>query len=228
MENLTFSGFTPSVGCILGDEYADGQFRTFVRSNLALNIGQGIFYLDAGLSDVPGVRLQQFNHSPETRPAVPWDNGETGEENADFIELAIPFSALGELRPGDTVKLGAVVSSGRFYPVAQIGQLDSTLLGGSLTNSANNGLILEGVSAQLATDPWAPLLSITPAGPNQYRLSWNARKGRTYDIEHSPTLTNFTPLGAIGLPVTASSTNASFVVSTSGSSTDFYRLRMLP
>lgn len=228
LENLAFSGFTPSVGCILGDEYADGQFRSFVRSNLALNIGQGVFRLDAELSYVPGVRLQQFNHSPETRPTLPFDNGETGEQNADLIELAIPFSALGDVHPGDTIKLGAVVGGGGFDPVAQTRQLDSSVLGCSLTGSSETGLVLEGVSVQLAIDPSAPLLTITPIGPDQYRLSWNAQLGRSYDIEHSPRLTNFISLGAAGLPVTAGSTNESFVVMPSGSSTRFYRLRVLP
>src|SRR2546422_334823 len=54
-------------------------YTTLFRSN----IGQGVFRLDAEISDVPGARLQQFNRSPQNEAAP-------GEQNADFIELAIP------------------------------------------------------------------------------------------------------------------------------------------
>ncbi len=64
LENLSFTNFAPSVACLLGDEYADGQDRHFVRPGLGLDLGQGVFRLDTSFSDVSGIRLQQFNRSP--------------------------------------------------------------------------------------------------------------------------------------------------------------------
>jgi hypothetical protein len=64
LENLSFTNFAPSVACLLGDEYADGQDRFFARPGLDLHVGQGVFRLDPTFSDVRGARLQQFNRSP--------------------------------------------------------------------------------------------------------------------------------------------------------------------
>ena len=148
LENLSFTNFTPAVGCILGDELADSQYRYFVRPNLALNIGQGVFRLDAEISDVPGARLQQFNRSPQNEAAP-------GEQNADFIELAIPLDQLGGLLPNDTIKVGAVAGGPGFDASVgrQTRQLDSSFLGNSLSGSGQGRMVLEGLSVHLAPDP---------------------------------------------------------------------------
>jgi hypothetical protein len=153
LENLAFANFLPSLGCVLGDEYADGQFRSFSRSNLNLNIGQGIFYLDSTFTDVPGVRLQQYNRSPQTNDMPLSQLGINTEQNADYLELAIPFAALGNLQPGDTIKLGAVIGGTDFNSAAQTRQLDSGFLGASLSGSGMNPVILGAVSVRLATNP---------------------------------------------------------------------------
>ena len=146
LENLSFANFTPSIGCILGDEFADGQYRNFVRGNLALNIGQGIFRLDSEFSDVPGVRLQQFNRSPQAGLVA-------NDSNADLIELAIPFAALGNLQPGDVIKVGAVVGGSVFDTATQSRFLDTAALGTSLSGSGLGSVVLEGVSVRLAFPP---------------------------------------------------------------------------
>ena len=146
LENLSFTNFTPSVGCILGDEYADGQFRSFTRGNLALNVGQGIFRLDAALSDVPGARLQQFNRSPQSGPVA-------NDANADLIELAIPFESLGGVQPGDIIKLGAVVGGSVFNSVAQTRFLDTAALAAFVSGSGLDPVLLEGVRVRLAFPP---------------------------------------------------------------------------
>ena len=130
LANLSFTNFAPSLGCILGDELADGQYRSFARSNLTMNIGQGVFRLDAGLSDVPGIRLQQFHSSPQVTSL-------TGEENANFIEIAIPLQELGGLQPGDVIKIGAVVGGGKFNTNQdqQTRLIDSGFLGTQLFGS---------------------------------------------------------------------------------------------
>lgn len=156
LKNLSFSNFTPSVGCLLGDEYADGQHRGFARAGLALNLGQGVFRLDPAFSDVPGIRLQQFNRSPQTNSVPLAANGVDGEQNADFIELAIPLSALGDLGPGDLVKVGAVVGGAQVNLRTHARQLDSGFLGSSLTGQGLAPVALEGLSVRLAAPPASP------------------------------------------------------------------------
>ncbi|MBI4323698.1 MAG: metallophosphoesterase family protein [Chloroflexi bacterium] len=148
LENLSFTNFVPSIACLLGDEFGDASYRFFARPGLALNVGQGVFMLDAGLSDVWGARLQQFNRSPQYGAVLE-------EQNADFIEISIPYSALGGLHPGDVIKLGAVVGGSAFHTNLdqQTRQIDSSALGYSLTGSGEGPVILEGVEVQLAADP---------------------------------------------------------------------------
>ncbi len=160
LENLAFKEFKPNIACVLGDEFADGQFRSFLRTNilahplgpptvttnLALDIGQGVFRLDATFSDVAGARSQQFNRSPQSGTAP-------NEQNADLIGVAIPLAALG-LHSGETVKLGAVVGGGTFATnaEAQTRWLDSSYLGASLDGSGMGSVVLEGISVQLGPD----------------------------------------------------------------------------
>lgn len=148
LENLRFTNFTPALGCILGDEFADQPRRSFARSNLALNLGQGVFRLDATLSDVPGVRLQQFDRSPQI-------GGVTDEANANFIEVAIPLAALGNPHPGDVLKLGAVVAGPgvNTNPDQQTRELDRAFLGDTLSGSGQGPVVLEGLRIRLPEDP---------------------------------------------------------------------------
>ncbi len=226
LENLSFTNFAPSIGCLLGDEYADGQYRSFVRSNLALNLGQGVFRLDADLSTVPGARLQQFNRSPQsTLPA----DGIASEQNADFIELAIPLSELGGLAPGDTIKLGAVIGGAGVDTNAQTRDLDTSVLGCALEGSGQGPVVLEGVSVQLAADPalGPPRVAITALASNQYQLTWSAAVGQKYDLEYAASLPNFVRLNLRGWPRTALSTNESCVVAPLRAR-GFYRVKQVP
>ncbi|MBN2505541.1 MAG: metallophosphoesterase [Verrucomicrobia bacterium] len=226
LDNLSFTNFMPAVACVLGDEHADGQFRDFARAGLALNTGQGVFRLDAGLSDVAGARIQQYNRSPQTGP-VSSLNGVTLEANANFIEIALPFSALGGLAPGDVIKLGALVGGGAFDAVAQTRQLDTSALGLSLSGSGQGPVLLEGLSVQLASEPGTVRLSIAPVGDGQYRLMWNAVPGRRYDIEYATQLPDFAPWHAPGLPLTADATTATFTLADPGDTSGFFRVRCL-
>ena len=69
--------------------------------------------------------------------------------------MAIPLSSLGQLLPGDVVKLGAVVGGGEFdaHPARQARRLDSSYLGTSLIGSGLGPVLLEGLSVRLALDP---------------------------------------------------------------------------
>ncbi len=147
LENLSFTNFAPAIGCVLGDEWGDGESRNFSRPGL-FNTGQGIFRLTPGLTNIPGIRLQQFNRSPQAAPVL-------GEQNADFIEMAIPLSELGGLRGGDILRVGAVV--GGFgvdtNEAVQFRDLDSSFIGNNLHGSGFSNVVLEGVRIQLASDP---------------------------------------------------------------------------
>jgi hypothetical protein len=153
LENLSFTNFAPGLACILGDEFADGQYRSFQRPGLALNTGQGVFRLDAAFSDVPGVRVQQFNCSPQR---FDWlHQGTLLEQNADFIQVAIPLAALGGPKLGSLIKLGAVAGGPGLDTnlAAQTRQLDTGFLGVALHGSGQAPVALEGLSVQLALSP---------------------------------------------------------------------------
>ncbi len=147
LENLSFTNFAPAIACVLGDEFADGQFRNFVRPGLPLNLGQGVFHLDATFSDVSGVKIQQFNRSPQALdPYVV----SYPEQNANFIEVAIPLVQLGGLRPGDTMKIAAVIGLDGYNTNAQTRQLDTAFLGSSMTGSGQSNVLLEALSVRVA------------------------------------------------------------------------------
>jgi hypothetical protein len=147
LENLSFSSFSPAIACILGDEFGDRTTNSFARTNLALNIGQGVFRLDTNFSAVAQTRLQQFNRSPEGATTIPNDN------NADFIEVSIPFAALAGAQPGQIIKVAAVVGGPGFDPVAQTRQLDTAVLGASFSGSGQGPFTLGAISVRLAFPP---------------------------------------------------------------------------
>ncbi len=256
LENLAFAHFAPCVGCMLGDEYADGQFRSFARTNLGLNIGQGIFRLDKGLSEVPGARLQQFNLSPQTGSPIIPAASVLLEQNADFIQAAIPFEALGGLRPGDRIRLGVLVGGPEYDPVSQTRWIDSSVLGYSLTGSGRQQVVLEGLSVELAlprdqdsdqdgfydwqeelagTDPQdaqsALRIRAIPVASGHWLLSWQSVPGKRYQLEIAADgHFEFVPAAEWGFPVIARSTNEHHLVRSEGIEAGkqrFYRIRLM-
>ena len=144
MENLAFGEFRPSIAVIVGDEFADGTQRGFRRPGHLSGLGQGVFLLAPGLPEIPGARLQQFNRSPQDNAAPP-------EQNADFIEIAIPRASLGNLA-GNTLRLG-IVAAGAPDPIRQTRRLDTAFLGSRFTSDGFGPAVLEGVTIQLPADP---------------------------------------------------------------------------
>jgi len=171
LQNLTFTNFKPSIAAILGDEKADNQARFFARPGFTIRIsegdppndtvrivpfplGQGMFHLDGNFSDVAGARFQQFNRSPELSHPREWTDANFYETDANFIEVAIPYSAMGDLQPGDEITIGAVVGTSGInsHPLYQHRQLDSTYLGKNLTVDQNVNYRLEGLKVRLSID----------------------------------------------------------------------------
>ncbi|HIL70022.1 MAG TPA: hypothetical protein EYG38_09255, partial [Verrucomicrobia bacterium] len=150
LETLDFLNFKPSIGCILGDESMDGTAANFQRQASDLNTGHGGFYIRRNLTEIPGFRLQQFNRSPQLVP-FPF------EENADLIELAIPYSSLGNLLPGSRIKIGAITARyelGDAENALPTPHIDTGYLGKSLKKNSRTGRwLLEPFTIQLAADP---------------------------------------------------------------------------
>ncbi len=146
LENVAFKGFRPGIGCLLGDEYGDGTSRSNRRPRLALNIGQGVFSLGSSLSPVPGTRVQQFNRSPQT----PLFGLPATEQNADFIEVSIPLASLGNVLPGETVKLAAFVGLGGFDTNLMIRVIDTALLGTGMLADEGGRVVVQPVSVKLS------------------------------------------------------------------------------
>lgn len=146
--NLAFTNFLPSIGVILGDEFGDFTSASFGRFHTRLRGGQGAFRLGAELTPVPGTRLNQFNQSPQT-------GGFPGEENANFIQLSIPLSALGVTRAGQTIKLAAIVglAAVRTNLDQQTREFDTSALALAMQGSGFDPVAIEGVPVRLALDP---------------------------------------------------------------------------
>lgn len=142
LENLAFQGWSPSLGVIAGDEFADGTLRDFGRRLDPLPSGQGIFRLDRDLSSLASGRLQQFNQWPAQSLDQAGRLSASFEENADFIQISIPLSELGAL-PGAKVWIGAVVG----LPVVntnatvQARALDSGFLGSAFSDVAGTQVL---------------------------------------------------------------------------------------
>ncbi len=249
LENLGFANFAPSVGVVLGDEGADGQRRSFYRWGMNADIGQGAFYLNATFSDVPDIRLQQFNRSPQHNPV-------THEQNADFMVLAVPFSALGGIQLGDTLKVGAVVGGSLIDTNATRPwrQLDRSYLGYSFSGEGMQPAQLEGIEVLLTapavdtdgdgmpdaeekaagTDPLNPQslfkISAEMKGTHTIRVQWSAVPGGHYVIEQAVgVIGGFIPVTPLANPLVATTQNESCEVPLTLDSQlpRFYRVRLL-
>lgn len=146
LKYLSFTNFHPAVACILGDELIDAQARDFKRPAAQFSTGQGVYYLNPTLDDVPVFQLQQFNRNPEREP-VP------GEQNADHIEIVLPLESLGTLKPGDVIKVGAVVARASLLTNSEslMQEMDAGFIGYSLTNIGQANFVLEGLEVQMAS-----------------------------------------------------------------------------
>jgi hypothetical protein len=221
LTNLKFRNFRPSIGCLFGDEMADTTIRNFKRANIRWATGQGVFRLDQNFSTVTGARMQQFDRSPQT-PVPSLFN-----ENADFIEVAIPLSELGN--PRDNLKLGAIVfgdpGTGAMTPV-----IDTAFAGVALDSAQDGSVTLEPVVIHLAPDPDPFSDGLGFRGSmitsTKLRFEWNSVPGATYTIQATSALgVAFADINAPGLPILATGAITTFDLTIDSTSPRFYRLR---
>jgi hypothetical protein len=178
--NVGFTNLAPSVVVILGDEFADGQYRSFQRPGAAMNTGQGVFYLTPGFPDVPGVAVQQFNRTPQIYPAL-------GEQNSDFAGVTIPLAALGLNRPVGRLRIGAMVASFTMLDTngPPIVALDRGFLGRSWAGGDRSSGKLEGVEVELARANGARLelwFEVVIPGTSG-RIWWSSIPAQEYWLE---------------------------------------------
>jgi hypothetical protein len=148
LTNLTFEGWAPAIACLIGDEMADAPDRGHRRPAAAFSSGQGVFRLDDAFHDVSGVRLQQFDRSPQV-------GGGSSDTSADFSEVSIPLSELGGLQPGDVVRVGAVVGRPAFtgQPAVPGWELDRGFLGAQISGGGTGQIVLRGLAVRLGPNP---------------------------------------------------------------------------
>lgn len=239
LANLAFaSGFRPTLGCVLGDEFADGTDRWFERpyrtelvvpetgnrrvTDAAL-LGQGIFRLTPGFPEVPGTLLQQFNRSPESVPVLI-------ERSANFIELAIPLRELG-LTSGSQLQIAGIVARRDPPPPVQ-GRgrwLDRAYFGPRVEGGGFAETVLHPWEIGLPSLPLALEVQRTPEGPIELR--WRAVPGQSYQLETADDLqAPFLPVTSTEWPRTATSADEAWrlPLANADEPTRFYRLRELP
>lgn len=223
---LSFPEDRPSMVALLGDELVDGQAPGWMRPGTATAVGQGVYRLDAGLSEVAGAGLRQFNRSPEV-------GGVLVEQNADFVLVTLPWGAIPGVFPGDTISVRAItVTASRGDRVLPL-TLEESYLGAGWVHDAEGSVSLGAVRIRLAPEPVRPgedsrpVLMARRAGEG-VALQWSARIGRRYELESCEQLSGpFQALALPGFPRRALSALESVTVP--GTSRQaWYRVRELP
>jgi hypothetical protein len=146
LENVAFTNFTPAIGCILGDEFGDGQVPDFKREYARVAVGQGVYRLEPALPPLLEARVQQFNRSPQGFAV-------TNESSADFIEVAIPLDALGNPKSDDIVTIAAIVASGNVDVARQKQAIDGAGLAVSVEIDPQGNTTISPIRVRLAKKP---------------------------------------------------------------------------
>ncbi len=149
LDHLEFEDWQPQLIGVLGDEFADGTYPSFDRSRRGSLGPQGVFHAGETLTPVQGARIQQYNLSPQAyTPSL--KNTHLSEQNANFVEIAIPWESVPAWNPNEPLRLS--VLSGR-QPSSDRGVLwsfDHSLIGGRLSESDPNRINLQGVLVEMA------------------------------------------------------------------------------
>ncbi|MBT3595129.1 MAG: hypothetical protein HN505_04075 [Verrucomicrobia bacterium] len=152
LDHLEFEDWQPQLIGVLGDEFADWTFPSFDRSRSGSMGPQGVFHAGETLTPVQGARIQQYNLSPQAyTPSL--KNTHLSEQNANFVEIAIPWESVPAWNPNEPLRLSVI--SGR-QPSSDRGafwSFDHSLIGGRPSESDPNRFILPGVLLEMAKGP---------------------------------------------------------------------------
>jgi len=151
LDGFQFEHWHPSVMGILGDEFGDGTSQDFHRSGAEQGTWQGIFSIHQDVHPIVTARIQQYNLSPQASP-LDLVGTHLAEQNADYIELAIPMETLSVTDEQGSVRL-AVLSG--LQPSMESGEswvVDTSSIGNVSVDE--NGLItIQGIQLDLSDGP---------------------------------------------------------------------------
>ena len=105
--SIELSSWTPFMVAVLGDEFADHSTLEWTRSGIGPTGPQGIFQTGSSWTPVPGSRIQQFDLNPQVTPTS-MANTHLKEQDANFVEIAIPWEALPGIFPGSTIRVAVI------------------------------------------------------------------------------------------------------------------------
>lgn len=151
LDEFRFDRWRPFVLGVLGDELGDGNSQDFHRSGAEQVTWQGVFSIHQDFSSLDRARIQQYNSNPQSNDAD-FVGTHLLEQNADYIELAVPIDALSLGQDPKMVHVAAV--SGRQHSM-EIGSpwvLDTSSIGDVLIDE--DGLIsMKGIRVDLSGGP---------------------------------------------------------------------------
>lgn len=186
-DNLSFNAtsFTPNVGILVGNRYADGR-----NDRTVMGLGQGVYSLTPPTAgDFPGF-------SSSSGAISQWGDRGTDSANAG-IEIALSLANLG-LSVGDTFKAAAIINGGvmgdnRWFSGECYGETASGTLDGN--NFGGNAVTLIGAEVYLSDTPAPEKSGPPPLGEDDVILQgyyWKVpRVPRTNSISTMTVAGNF-------------------------------------
>jgi hypothetical protein len=144
--------WTPALFGILGDEFADATHLAFHRSGNNNHGPQGLFLTGNAWIAMPNGRIQQYNRNPQL-DAPAQLNTPFKEQNADYIELAMPFSELPGMKAGDRIYLAVITGKQPSLNKDTTWTVDSSHIGTLLISPDQNETSIRGITVDLAAGP---------------------------------------------------------------------------
>lgn len=149
LNQVEFDGWKPLLIGVLGDEFADGTQRDFNRSGKGILGPQGIFHAGRMFKQVEQSRIQQFNLNPQIS-TISLSDAHLSEQNANYIEVAIPLASMPGLLPGDSVRLSALTGRQPTLETEASWSFDKSMIGGHLSEGDQGQIVLTGVTVKLS------------------------------------------------------------------------------
>ena len=143
----------------------------------------------------------------------------------------MPLTSLGNIEPGDSIKVALIAGLAGVDTNNFTRDLD---LGGVARNVITNNLItvVEGVAVKLAVDPnptFRVKISLPETSPGFVKVQWKTLPGSSYQMQFSETLKNdWTDLPGPGFPRVASGITDSYLIPRDGMEHRYFRIIQLP